>query len=245
MKLQVMKNMDDTVSRFINNMRKLNPKEYMFRIITYEIAPTLCGKKSASLITLTKSNRGMYNMWIKHKEEFLQNIPLNYFELNSTTEVITILLYNPNKLKELIQDRECIDFLKSYGYSRNITVHNCLCKLRERFDKCFPHEIGLFLDIPLEDVKGFIRNSGREYIHCGYWKVYSDVEETLKIFEDYSGIKKKVIELASMDTNFVDIIKFLSNYRDTWNYSSQQYIDLKSLLLYNQYNSSGGELWIE
>lgn len=183
-------------------------------MITYEIAPTLCGKKTASLITLTKANRGMYNLWIMHKEEFLKSIPLKYFELNSTSDAITILFYNQNKLSEVIQDGECMDFLKSYGYRRNITLDNCLCKLRERFNKCFPHEIGLFLDIPLEDVKGFIRNSGREYIYCGYWKVYGDVEKTQKIFESYDGIKKKIIELASMDINFLDIIEFLSHYRD-------------------------------
>lgn len=207
--------MNDTVSRFLNSINKLNAKEYMFNIITYEIAPTLCGKKSASLIALTKANKDMYDLWEMNKMEFLRRIPLKYFEFNNTGDTVTVLFYNEDKLKELLVDIDCINFLKDYGYSGDITtVYGCLCKLKERFSVCFPHEIGLFLDIPLEDVRGFVKNSGKDYKYCGYWKVYSDVENTIKKFESYSKIKKWVTDLATMDTNFVHIIDFLCKYGD-------------------------------
>ena len=41
----------------------------------------------------------------------------------------------------------------------------------------FPHEIGVFLGYPLDDVKGFIKNEGKKYLMIGYWKVYSDLAE--------------------------------------------------------------------
>ena len=49
--------------------------------------------------------------------------------------------------------------------------------------RCFPHEIGLFLGYPLEDVKGFIINAGKNSKSTGYWKVYGDVEKSERIFE--------------------------------------------------------------
>ena len=38
----------------------------------------------------------------------------------------------------------------------------------------FPHEIGLFLGYPPEDVAGFVRHRGKGCKCVGYWKVYGD-----------------------------------------------------------------------
>ena len=49
----------------------------------------------------------------------------------------------------------------------------------------FPHEIGLFLGYPLEDVEGFIENRGRNYTCCGCWKAYGDPEKARIRFDAY------------------------------------------------------------
>jgi hypothetical protein len=49
----------------------------------------------------------------------------------------------------------------------------------------FPHEIGLFLGYPPEDVKGFIENRANGFKTVGYWKVYGNVAEAKKKFEVY------------------------------------------------------------
>ena len=41
----------------------------------------------------------------------------------------------------------------------------------------FPHEIGIFLDYPLCDVRGFIENKAQNFKLVGTWKVYGDPEE--------------------------------------------------------------------
>lgn len=50
----------------------------------------------------------------------------------------------------------------------------------------FPHEIGLFLGYPPEDVEGFRLHRGRDYKLCGCWKVYSDVEGARQCFRRYA-----------------------------------------------------------
>ena len=57
-------------------------------------------------------------------------------------------------------------------------------KLQERFfeNECFPHEVGLFLGYPLDDVTGFIEQKGKNYKCCGIWKVYGDEQQTRILF---------------------------------------------------------------
>ena len=51
--------------------------------------------------------------------------------------------------------------------------------------KDFPHEIGLFLSYPPEDVKGFIENRAAKSKCTGHWKVYGDERRTRALFEKY------------------------------------------------------------
>ena len=61
----------------------------------------------------------------------------------------------------------------------------------------FPHELGLLLGYPVEDVLGFIRNEGRNYLYCGYWKVYGDVDAARITFDRYNQAKEDAIRLIS------------------------------------------------
>ena len=53
----------------------------------------------------------------------------------------------------------------------------------------FPHEIGIFLNYPLEDVRGFIEHKGQDSLFCGYWKVYHDPEKAKLTFWTYDKAK--------------------------------------------------------
>ena len=77
-------------------------------------------------------------------------------------------------------------FLKSCGYASTDAdgALQTLCgRLQETRE--FPHEIGVFLGYPLEDVVGFIANRGRNYTCCGYWKAYGDPEAARRRFDRY------------------------------------------------------------
>ena len=56
----------------------------------------------------------------------------------------------------------------------------------------FPHEIGLFLGYPPEDVEGFMEYGGRNYKLNGYWKVYSDEYRARTLFERYTKCRDAV-----------------------------------------------------
>lgn len=72
-----------------------------------------------------------------------------------------IFVYREEMLgRAFTPEAEC--FLEGYGYAAGSSVAEKLAVLKSRLTICgeFPHEIGVFLDYPLEDVRGFIENGG-------------------------------------------------------------------------------------
>lgn len=59
----------------------------------------------------------------------------------------------------------------------------------------FPHEIGLFLGYPFEDVMGFIENKGENYLCSGCWKVYSCEQDAKECFCKYKECTRAYEEL--------------------------------------------------
>ena len=98
----------------------------------------------------------------------------------------TVLIYTYRKafLERDLQKEEVRKLLASYGY-RECDIISCLERLKERLTKydCFPHEIGIFLGYPLEDVIGFITHKGKDCKLCGIWKVYGNVAEAGAMFQ--------------------------------------------------------------
>jgi hypothetical protein len=205
--------MNDTITRFMRGMKALNEKEYMYNLITYGIAPTICGYKTSTLITLSDKYKNTYNLWKMYKNEFLSKVSLNCFELNHSEGIYTVLFYDEKNLEEKIKQKEHINFLKGFGYEERESILSSLFRLRNRYRDGCPHEIGLFLDIPLEDVLGFIKYSGKNFLYCGYWKVYSNLEAALETFEKYNWSKGKVIELIGEGRETFEIITLLENYK--------------------------------
>lgn len=101
-----------------------------------------------------------------------------------------ILLYREAQLEEYLNQSQVSEFLASYGYGEG-SLKVRLRYLGERISwyynqlQEFPHETGVFLGYPLEDVKGFIRFGGKNYSYTGYWKVYDKVEQAKETFRLY------------------------------------------------------------
>lgn len=96
-----------------------------------------------------------------------------------------IYVYRPKKLSADLQNELAAGLLRECGYPCS-DENTCLRCLIRRLDESadFPHEIGLFLGYPPEDVDGFINRRG-ECKCCGFWKVYGDVDSAQKLFARY------------------------------------------------------------
>ncbi len=89
-----------------------------------------------------------------------------------------------------LDDLRAQAILSRYNYN-NLTVSQAIERLSERLSvyEEFPHEIGLFLGYPPEDVEGFICNKGQNCSLCRYWKVYGNKDEALRRFAKYDKCK--------------------------------------------------------
>ena len=65
-----------------------------------------------------------------------------------------------------------------------------VCGLLGGESESFPHEIGIFLGYPAEDVRGFVENGGCNYKLCGCWKVYGSVESARRKFAAYDRCRE-------------------------------------------------------
>ena len=71
-----------------------------------------------------------------------------------------IYVCRSSELERELKRTQVVQFLSNYGYV-DMELESALEHLKERTNGCleFPHEIGVFLGYPLEDVVGFIHNN--------------------------------------------------------------------------------------
>lgn len=157
------------------------------RRIAFHTAPTLLGIKCASLVGLPSEE-----LDIEQNSEYFnkraEQKGLKCKVLCSCKSRKQVLIYNESLMKQRFSDPEIRGLLMHYGYPKSFSVDECLELLAERIrkSKVFPHEIGIFLDYPLEDVMGFIENGGENFKFCGAWKVYGSVESAKRTFDNYN-----------------------------------------------------------
>ena len=75
----------------------------------------------------------------------------------------------------------------------------------------FPHELGLFLGYPIEDMEGFIKNKGENYLYAGYWKVYQDAEDKKLLFVAYESAKEGLLLLVAHGYSMHSIIVYIQD----------------------------------
>lgn len=163
-------------------MEELNLEKEIVR----HCAPTLANIKTASLFQFKTSNSTQLKKKLKEINSNLNKRDV-YVEAMLWKKTTALLYtYRKTELKKDINNPQATKILNHYGYNFPDVDKN-VSYLKKRLEKysCFPHEIGLFLGYPPEDVKGFIENKGKNCKYCGFWKVYCNEEEACCLFDLY------------------------------------------------------------
>lgn len=172
--------------------------------IANQCAPVLAGVKPSNMLVLE-------NKHLRNVVRALEGTGLSWRCLYAGSEKNIWLLYRKEALEEIVLGEEQMEFLKEFGYTED-TLDRLLVRFGQRFrqyrnDKnlAFPHEMGVFLGYPMADVKGFIKHEGRNYLYCGYWKVYENIEETKELFKTYEEVRQVFVQEASKGKNLWQI----------------------------------------
>ena len=155
-------------------------------IIIRHGSPTLAGLKTGNLFNSSYSNKTELFQSLRSLNRKLVPKGVRVIPLRISQDRVLLYIYRPGKLERDFAVEETEKLLEGYGY----TVKNpgkCIVQLSRRLCEAdeFPHEIGLFLGYPPEDVKGFIENQAKGYKYIGCWKVYGDEGKAKKQFERY------------------------------------------------------------
>lgn len=156
-----------------------------YEIIVKHCAPTLAGLKMGNLFSYQYESDHILNEQISHNNALLNKRGIYFLVLRRKNKIALVYVYRKDSLQKLLRTQKIQRFLDEYDYSEYSTA-SCLNLLEQHLvTEDFPHEIGIFLGYPLEDVKDFIKHKGSNYKHVGFWKVYNNLSDALITFERY------------------------------------------------------------
>lgn len=154
-------------------------------------APTLAGLKTGSLFSCPFHSAEELRDGIVALNKTLVPKGLRVLPLRTEKGRALIYVYRVSGLRRDLRNSEAQAILLAAGY-RPETAEQCLRHLMQRLRAGgdFPHEIGLFLSYPVEDVRGFMENHACGHKCVGCWKVYGDVEAAKKCFARYEKCER-------------------------------------------------------
>ena len=177
--------------------------------LALQCAPVISGIKISNLLTIPAKS-------LRELSAVLKKAELSFRILYPGRERLVILIYRETELKEYLEREEVMAFIYKCGYETSdiskifpVFVKRYMRYMELKQD--FPHELGLFLGYPIEDVEGFIKENGKNYLYSGYWKVYKDAELKIRLFKNYEKVQTEIVRLLYEGLDIMDIITNYSN----------------------------------
>lgn len=163
-------------------------------ILAYHCAPALLGRKPANLVALTRSEFPDLELRVESYAQLFAPRGVAFRLLCRCERNFLLLVYRPALLERQLREPLAERLLRQDGYEPGEGLEPLLDRLGQRLRESgdFPHEIGLFLGYPPEDVEGFQLHRGQNCKLCGYWKVYSNVDRARALFQVYDRCRERL-----------------------------------------------------
>lgn len=143
-------------------------------------------------------------------------VRVEVFARRSASAVLYV--HRPAMFDEFVGIEPVATMLEVEGYDVR-DQRACLVRLRDRiasFDRCprdawghdrYPHEIGLFLGYPLDDVLCFVRQRQHGVLLRGCWNVYGDVGHARSTFNMYDTLTSLSLSRYGDGVPFAELVK--------------------------------------
>lgn len=154
-------------------------------ILVRQGAPTLAGIKTGSLFPCPCEDKEALLADIRALNRMLVERGLCLLPIRFLPGQALLYLYRPSELRRDLENGLAAEILDRAGYPSGSA--RCVAQLIRRFQTGseFPHEVGLFLSYPPEDVKGFIDQRACNFKCAGLWKVYGDEKKARDLFAKF------------------------------------------------------------
>lgn len=146
------------------------------QIIVHSSSPTFCNIKPGNLFFVKNEafDNDKFEAW---KKSFFSH-GLMAFSSQISESSAAILVLNVCWARKILADV----FVQSYLSEKRYHTGSVFDFVEELFSRMienegFPHEVGVILGYPVEDVIEFENHQGHDCKYCGCWKSYSDVDK--------------------------------------------------------------------
>ncbi len=158
-------------------------------LVIRHCSPTLAGLKTGNMFMCPFSSSDEMRQELSSLNHTLGKKGLRVMPLRYSDDKALVYIYRPERLRNDLRCSAAGNVLRKCGYDCG-SPEKCIARLRCRLRECeeFPHEIGLFLGYPPEDVEGFIEK--RPCKLTGFWKVYGDPVSAEKKFAQFRKCSK-------------------------------------------------------
>ena len=155
-------------------------------LVIRQAAPTLAGIKTGSLFPCPCEDKAALLAEIRAFNRHYLSRGLCLLPLRFTEGKALLYLYRPAALRRDLRGQTAEALLADAGYPCG-SCGQCVARLvqRLRTEEDFPHEVGLFLSYPPEDVQGFIDHRAMDFKCAGLWKVYGDQQRAQALFDRF------------------------------------------------------------
>jgi len=150
----------------------------------------------------------VFDLWDEVGEDLFAGSHLDYFELRRSDKGVIVLFFSRHRLSEILSQKKIREFLGFMGYEVGSESEEILNILRKRFSSnSFPHEIGIFLGIPLKDVQAFMGIVSLPYTRTGMWKVYGRPEDSFRLMKKYKEERNNVKRRLAIKEDPIKLIR--------------------------------------
>ncbi len=174
--------------------------------MAFRCAPFLTGLKTSNLLIVDREQKPEVRC-------LLDGTGADWFLLYEGEAKAVLLLYEKKRLGAYLKGKEVRRLLRQQGY----TQHSCEGLLESFAGRYrafmlgngpFPHEIGIFLGYPPEDVAGFMKNKGSNCLYAGDWKVYGHAPEKICLFQKFDRAKEVLLRLLADGVPMAEILRY-------------------------------------
>lgn len=153
-------------------------------LVIRHCSPTLAGLKTGSLFNCSYRTERELTEGVRQLNRRLVPNGLRVVPVRRQAGKALIYVYRPTRLRQDLAQPDARRLLAARGYPCD-QPERCVARLMQRLGQAaeFPHEIGLFLGYPPEDVQGFLENRLCKCVGC--WKVYGDEQAAQKRFRQF------------------------------------------------------------
>lgn len=162
-------------------------------------APALCGIKPACLFSMTSQKFASGSEKLHQWQNQFSKEKKFFVPVKKSDGRFLFFVYDKKLLEKILQCPKNCSYLTAKGYPVEKGLAFVLAELLHRLavNSDFPHEVGLFLGYPLEDVIGFELNRAEDFKYSGIWKVYGDKASAIRRMNLYRNCTETCMKLLA------------------------------------------------